>query len=435
MSVYYSGQPEQFPPVRATGGNEMFYNLLIHMGLVLNFVTTVYCLYELMVSIPALRRQKAPVREDVRFHRFAVIIAARNEESVICNLIDSLHAQDYPRELLDVYVIADNCDDHTADAARRAGAAVYERFNRAEIGKGYVIRFALDKILEEKDVYDAFCVIDADNVADRNFIRSMNLALCDGSSVAQGYRDMKNPTDNWISGCHSLFYWMENRFYDHARSLMGLSATINGTGFMISRDYLRKYGFHMKTVTEDLELTMQCVINGHKVDWVPDAKVYDEQPLTVGQSMRQRTRWVNGFLQVFMKYFGPLCKTLVQKPDWVKVDMFVFFISLPMMFIGALAIVLFSILECIFQPTYACVNLIMLAGASVGVLWLIGYLSVALENKGTRRMMKAVLTFPIFNLMWLPIYCQCVFRRKVEWKPIIHVRNLSINEVEATQSK
>ena len=415
----------------------MFYNLLIHIGLVLNFVTTAYCLYELMVSISAFRRLKAPVRENVRFHRFAVLIAARNEESVIGNLIDSLHAQNYPKELLDIYVVADNCDDNTAEVARSAGARVYERFNRVEIGKGYVIRFALDKILNENDVYDAFCVIDADNVADREFIRSMNLALCDGSSVAQGYRDMKNPTDNWVSGCHSLFYWMENRFYDHARSLMGLSATINGTGFMISREYLREHGFNMKTVTEDLELTMQCVINGHKVDWVPDAKVYDEQPLTVGQSMRQRTRWVNGFAQVFMKYFRSLCKALLQKPNWIKVDMFVFFISLPMMFVGALAIALFAILGvlCIFQPIGAFVNLALLALASVVVLWLIGYLSVALEEKGTRRMMKAVLTFPIFNIMWMPIYCQCIFRRKVDWKPIIHVRSLSINEVEATQSK
>lgn len=415
----------------------MLYNLLIHIGLVLNFVTTAYCLYELMVSISAFRRQKAPVRENVRFHRFAVLIAARNEESVIGNLIDSLHAQNYPKELLDIYVVADNCDDSTAEVARKAGVRVYERFNRVEIGKGYVIRFALDKILNENDVYDAFCVIDADNVADREFIRSMNLALCDGSSVAQGYRDMKNPTDNWVSGCHSLFYWMENRFYDHARSLMGLSATINGTGFMISREYLREHGFNMKTVTEDLELTMQCVINGYKVDWVPDAKVYDEQPLTVGQSMRQRTRWVNGFAQVFMKYFSSLCKTLLQKPNWIKVDMFVFFISLPMMFVGALAIVLFAVLGvlCIFQPIGAFVNLALLALASVVVLWLIGYLSVALEEKGTRRMMKAVLTFPIFNIMWLPIYCQCIFRHKVDWKPILHVRSLSINEVEATQSK
>ncbi len=415
----------------------MLYNLLIHIMLVLNFVATVYCLYELMISVAGFHRQKREESEPTVYHRFAVLIAARNEEAVIAQLVESLKLQNYPQDHLDVYVVADNCDDHTAERAREAGAIVLERFNHAEIGKGYVIRFALDKILADHDVYDAFCVVDADNLVDSKFIWHMNRALCDGSYIAQGYRDMKNPTDNWVSGCHSLFYWMENRFYNQARSVMGLSATINGTAFMISREYLRKNGFHMKTVTEDLELTMQATMKGYRVDWVPEAKVYDEQPLTVSQSMRQRTRWVRGFMQVMVSYFGEFMRSLVKHPSWVKLDILMFFISMPMFFIGAGAAVISALLGilCIFPPMGMALNLFFLGIAAVGIFWIVGFLTVLLEEKDLRRMYKAVLAFPIFNVMWLPIYCRCCFRGKVEWKPIIHARSLSIQDVEASQTK
>lgn len=415
----------------------MLYNILIHIMLVLNFVATVYCLYELMISVAAFHRPKKAEREPEECRRFAVLIAARNEEAVITPLIESLKMQNYPQDKLDVYVIADNCTDHTAECARKAGAYVYKRFNRVEIGKGYVIRFALEKILAERDIYDAFCVVDADNLVDREFIRSMNRALCGGADVAQGYRDMKNPTDNWVSGCHSLFYWMENRFYNQSRSTMGLSATINGTAFMVSRRYIAQNGFHMRTVTEDLELTMQATMRGYRVEWVPDAKVYDEQPLTVSQSMRQRTRWVRGFMQVVVNYFSEFIRSLVRHPSWVKLDIFMFFISMPMFFIGAGAAVISALLGilCIFPPMGTALNLVVLGLMAVMVFWILGYLTVALENKDIRRLYKAVLAFPIFNVMWLPIYVRCCFRGKVEWKPIVHARNLSIRDVEATQSK
>ena len=51
--------------------------------------------------------------------KYGIVIAARNEELVIGNLIDSLHSQTYPRENFRVFVVADNCDvsDKTAEIA------------------------------------------------------------------------------------------------------------------------------------------------------------------------------------------------------------------------------------------------------------------------------------------------------------------------------
>lgn len=54
---------------------------------------------------------------DGHLHRCAVLIAARNEAAVIGSLIDSLKRQNYPADRIDIYVVADNCTDHTAEVA------------------------------------------------------------------------------------------------------------------------------------------------------------------------------------------------------------------------------------------------------------------------------------------------------------------------------
>ena len=73
-------------------------------------------------------------RENAKLHRYAAVVAARNEAAVIANLFRTLKEQNYPSELLDVIVVADNCTDNTAEVARSAGAIVYERFNKVQVG-------------------------------------------------------------------------------------------------------------------------------------------------------------------------------------------------------------------------------------------------------------------------------------------------------------
>ena len=182
--------------------------------------------------------------------KFAVLIAARNEELVIGPLINSLLMQDYPPELYDIWVIPNNCTDHTARAAAGFGARVL-KCDRPVKSKGEVLRFAYARLRGRR--YDACCVFDADNVVDSRFLREMDLAYQAGAGAAQGYRDSKNPYDNPLSGCYSIYYWMMDRFYNQSRAAMGLSAMINGTGFMVATRVLEGLGgWNTHTLSEDL---------------------------------------------------------------------------------------------------------------------------------------------------------------------------------------
>ena len=162
------------------------------------WIITIFWLYQILVSVSSLIKLKDKPLLVKKNHKFMAIIPAHNEEAVIVNLIESLKKQDYPKELLDIYVIADNCTDNTAKIAKEAGAIVYERFDEKNKTKGYAMNWFLNKKIEENADYDAFCIFDADNIVSVNFIKNMNKKLCQGEDVVQGYRDIKNPKDSWF---------------------------------------------------------------------------------------------------------------------------------------------------------------------------------------------------------------------------------------------
>ena len=163
--------------------------------------------------------------------------------------------------------------------------------------KGYALDWFLQQKIKENAPYDAFFVFDADNIVDPNFIKSMNVKLCQGEDVVQGYRDIKNPTDNWITSGYALFYWTMHKFYHLARYNLGLSPLLNGTGFMVRFDVIKPEGWVTKTLTEDIEFSLKRIIKGKRLGWAVDAIVYDEQPLGFKQSWKQRTRWTVGHIQ------------------------------------------------------------------------------------------------------------------------------------------
>ena len=237
----------------------MIYLYVLQQALV--WIITIFWLYQLLISLCSLVKLKDKPLLEERENRFMAIIPAHNEEMVVGNLIESLKNQNYPKDKYDIYVIADNCTDMTKKIAESAGAIVYERRSpMEERTKGHALQWFLRKKIAENAPYDAFCVFDADNIVDENFLVSMNKKLCQGEEVVQGYRDIKNPTDSWVSAGYAIFYWMMNRFYHLARYNLGLSPLINGTGFMVKFDVVKPDGWETETLTEDIEFSLQRII-------------------------------------------------------------------------------------------------------------------------------------------------------------------------------
>ena len=252
--------------------------------------------------------------------KFAMIVAAHNEEVVIGKLVKSILAQNYPKELFDVFVIADNCDDNTAKVAREAGAKVFERFNKDNKGKGYALEWMFNKLYNMEEKFDSICIFDADNLVHPDFLKEINSKMKEGYKVVQGYIDSKNPDDSWIATSYSIAFWSQNRMFQLARNNVGFSNQIGGTGFAIDFDTLKKYGWGATCLTEDLEFTCKIVLNGGKIGWAHDAKIYDEKPLGLRASWVQRRRWMQGFTDVASRYFYKLLKKSIKERKWYIFD-------------------------------------------------------------------------------------------------------------------
>ena len=408
----------------------MEYLYMIQQALV--WIITIFWIYQLVISVCSLVKLKEkPILEE-KVNRFMAIIPAHNEESVIGPLVESLMKQNYPRDYYDIYVIADNCTDRTAEIAERAGAIVLKRFDEEHKTKGYALQWFLDQKIKEDAPYDAFCIFDADNIVDSNFLKAMNKKLCQGEDVVQGYRDIKNPTDSWVSAGYALFYWTMNRFYHLARYNVGLSPLINGTGFMVRFDVIKPEGWNTNTLTEDIEFSLKRIINGKRLGWATDAIVYDEQPVGFKQSWKQRTRWTVGHIQCLERYTKPLAAAVKEHKTMMNFDGLLYLIGSIPMFILTLVLLALNFIIYIANGMTAVDLLINCLRYFLPTFLLpifTAILIMVLDKKPIRPMLKGLICYPLFLGSWLLINFKCLFKRDTSWDKIDHVRNVKINEV------
>lgn len=241
-------------------------------------------------------------KKTVNQHKYAVLVAARNEETVIGNLVDSIRKQDYPSDLVDIFVLADNCDDKTAQKARELGAVCYERFDPDHRTKGYALQYLVKCIDRDYgvDSYEGYFLFDADNLLKSDYITRMNESFDEGAKIITSYRNTKNFGDNWISASYAI-HWLRTIRNEHrARALFHLATRIQGTGFLFSWELI-KNGWNYVSLTEDRAFCADAVAQGYQISYNHDAIFYDEQPVDIKIAMRQRIRWAKGHLQALVE--------------------------------------------------------------------------------------------------------------------------------------
>ena len=391
------------------------------------------------IPIAWLPRKKETLHAPM--HRFAVLIAARNEEAVIGKLIDSIKAQSYPGRLVKIFVAADNCTDATAEAARSHGAEVYERYDMTRRGKGYALDFLFREIkLRGHGRFDGYIVLDADNVLDRDFILHMNETFSAGHDIVTCYRSSKNYGDNWISAGYALWFLRESRYLNSARARLGSSCGVSGTGFLFSQAVLDAQGggwpFHL--LTEDIEFTIDNVTRGMKVGYCPDAIAYDEQPISFRQSWAQRLRWSRGYLQVFKKYGRALISGIFSG-SFSCYDMAMSI--MPAAVLTGLSIVVnlgAALVNVLYYHEWGVLGVSALQ-TLVNLyltLFIIGAITTATEWKSIHcepaKKIFYVFTFPLFMLSYVPIVIHSLFVTP-EWTHIDHTRTLDVQQICAGQ--
>ena len=392
--------------------------------------------YQFLYIPLVLLKKRRPAALPASPHRYAVLIAARNEENVIAGLLDSLAAQTYDMSLVTVFVAADNCTDSTAAIARAHGAVVYERFNHVNVGKGYALDFLLQHIgADYPEGFDGYFVFDADNLLSPDYIQRMNETFSAGHEIVTSYRNSKNYGDNWISAGYALWFLRESRYLNGARCRLGTSCAVSGTGFLFSHRILEKCGgWHYFLLTEDIQFTIANVVRGEKVGYCPTAVLYDEQPTTFRQSFRQRLRWSRGYLQVFRHYGAALFRGIF-RGSFSCYDMTMHIMPAAVLTGASLVVNLgAAVVNCVSGGDWSVLALCLLQTflSLYLTVFVLGVITTVTEwdniyCSAAKKVWYAI-TFPVFMFTYIPIVIVSLFHNPA-WQPIHHSRSVDLQQI------
>ncbi len=413
--------------------------LYISIGISL-FIGLCYIYQTVYLFLPYIlpKRKYRYTAENAPLHRYAACIAARNEEAVLPELIASIKSQSYPDSHLDIYVVADNCTDNTAEAAGNAGAVVFERQNREKVGKGYALAWLFNsmKAVGVYENYDAFLILDADNLLDKDYMLHMNRLFAEGFDALTSRRNTKNFGDNWLTSGYGLWFLHEGIHLNHSRMRLGAGCAVSGTGFMFSRKLLDDLGgWHYHTLTEDIEFSTECAVKGRRIGYCHDAVFYDEQPTRFGVSIRQRTRWIQGGIQVAFRYGAKVFAGIFTHGSLRKkytcfenltLSMWGYCASAAAFFFQLLAIFLVEGKGFITALAASCVGFLL-------SLFTLGVLTCLCQWKEIRasagQKIAGMFTFPFFMITFLISVFAAVLTRPV-WHPIPHTRVITARELQ-----
>ena len=303
---------------------------------------------------------------------FAVVVAAHNEAAVIGQLIENLKRLDYPEELYDIYVIADNCTDETAQIAGDAGAIVCERTHPTKKSKGFALEWMFERLFEMDKEYDAIAIFDADNLVHPNFLKEMNNRLLKGDKVIQGFLDAKNPYDTWVAGTFAIAFWV----IDHISHLAKTNMTFK-------------------------------------------------------QAWNQRRRWAQGQFDVAHRFIPTMIREGWKRRDIRIWDGCIYLLQ-PHFLMMSTFFIIISYVQLAFPPFYTSIYKFLPSQLMTAIM--IGqYVLPMIILIKVRAKLKAwfyLLLYPVFIYSWIPIiFLGFIHRNEHEWSHTKHTRAMSMDEV------
>lgn len=374
------------------------------LGTIFLVLMVLICLYYFVLAVFALvcKRQKKISPEKNYDHTFAIVIPAHNEELVISNVLRTCFSLDYPKDKYKIFVVADNCSDHTADIAKKYGVTCLERYDEARIGKGYALEWAFDRILVEG--HDAIVVLDADCYLAHDALNVFDHYLSNGDKVLQANHIASNPDENAVSYAIAVGNLIENVLFYAPKSRLGLSVFISGTGMVFRREILERFRWCAYSISEDFEYTLNLLRKGIRIKYVDEVHVLSGSPVNQRQLNVQRTRWASGTLSLTKRHalkliFEGICKgnLLLIDAGWTLIVL-----SRPLVLLYLLMTVICGVISFWISPGFFSEFLLAVGLTLVlfqGIYFIFGVLLLGLSM----RRVRLLLTSPVVVIRLLLI--------------------------------
>ncbi|MEQ8767633.1 MAG: glycosyltransferase family 2 protein [Planctomycetota bacterium] len=327
--------------------------------------------------------------------RLAVLIPAHDEEHTIAGCVRSILRSRYPRDRFDVYVVADNCRDATAERAAAAGARVVIRDEPSRRGKGYALNF-LAAHLRELPGYDGWVFFDADSHVDRHCLAWLARELSAGASCVQGFYGCRRARLKG-SALPVLAARLFNGSRPAGRSRLGFSAGLRGNGMALRPEVHAGSPWRDEALLEDWELALDLAERGIAVRFCREARVFAKSAPSRRAATEQRWRWEGARPRLIQDRLPWLLKNGLAKRNRLALESALDLVTPPLSILAASNALIFTLATLSGAVSAAC-----LAGA--GLLSL--SMSVLLADRFDRPsvLRSALSQLPSFLLWKLSFY-------------------------------
>ncbi len=347
-------------------------------------------------------RRPPPATDETPF--FTIIVPAHNEGEIIGQTVEKILACDYPRDRFSLNVIADNCDDDTAEIARNAGATVLDRVDQINRGKGHALAYALDTLRDEPG--DAVLFLDADSSPERDYLQVLASYHARGDVMVQGRYDVTDPDRNWFTRLTATSFVLRNRWQFPAFDAWRLTLPLRGSGMSFQRSLIYRLGWESHGLNEDMEMTLRLIHENIPVTFAANAVCRQFMPATPAQARTQRQRWSAGEHNLRKTIFQRELPGALKRREWRAALSLVNMAAPP-----------FSLQLCValglLLPAYV-------AGGSAWALSLVavglfaGYFFLGLERLDKQGVAAAAM-LPLYAVWRVGIYLAALFRKPAEW--------------------
>jgi len=333
--------------------------------------------------------------ESAKFNRFAILVPAHNEELLISGLCKSLMNINYLREFYEIFIVADNCSDRTAEICGSFHVNVLTRTDPSRVGKGFAISWALKQIALEN--FDAVFMVDADNVVDPYILQELNQMINQGELAIQCHNSVGNREDSWFTQLLFISRTVGNLLYHHSKYKLGLSSYLMGNGLCFATKLLIKRGWTAFSVGEDWEYYLQLIEDRVKIGFAVNAKVYHQESQSLEQATSQRLRWSSGRFYILRKFGLRLFSEGLRKRDWFTLDA-----SLPLFFPNyslQINLTILALILCFPLPTSPLRNILIALSLVLICGQIILFIAGIYLAGGYWEVCKAIIRAPLF-LAW-----------------------------------
>lgn len=372
-----------------------------------------------------------PIKEEKKKPDFCILIPAKDESKVIKGPLDSIKNQTYKINMQNVYVIVEDIKDPTVNICKEYKCNYIVRKHLELKRKGYALDEAIKQIKKE---YDAYFIIDADNILDKDFFKYMSKVYQKGYDIGVGYRDNKNWSSNVISACSGLVFTIANNI-NKRKNKTNENITITGTGFYIKGNIIKEFGgYPFHEITEDYELTLYATVHKLTTCYEERAIFYDEQPTTLKASIKQRIRWIRGYFNARVNYLPQLKEkifdnqmnygSVYKEIMWLR-PILILALAFVIFYLAIIINQIYMLIKSTYDPSSLILGLIVI-GITYLVMMFFTIYQLISERKHIKvknsLKVKIILYNPIFLLTFIYCAIAAIVKKNITWERIEHTK-------------